>query len=123
MGYGQTNPLEWSAYMEDELEHAESQVPASPIVDPGAFGRRLRSARVLAGFDRVVDLVGELRRLTGLSVAAPTIWAIERGEQLPSFEQVIAFVAVIKPEGGFNYFVPAIKGDVAALYLKAHEHE
>ena len=88
------------------------------LVDPVIFGRRLRAARIMAGFDRVVDLVDALDRKTGVRVSERTAYAIERGEQLPSVDFLMAVILTLHIQGGIEYFLPAMNAECVAEYMK-----
>ena len=96
----------------DLHEHEEGSESLSPhnIIDKVVFGRRLRAQRVLQGFDRVSDMVGILRSQYGVDVSDRTVYAIERGEQMPHLDFVLACVAILRPP--LHYFAPAIRPDV-----------
>jgi DNA-binding XRE family transcriptional regulator len=89
-----------------------------PLVDPEVVGRRLRGARIVAGFDRVADSVAEVRNL-GASLSERTLYAIERGEQLPTIEQYLALVMTYDLHGGMLYLAPAFRADVAEALKRA----
>jgi transcriptional regulator with XRE-family HTH domain len=89
------------------------------VVDKVAFGRRLRALRIIHGFDRVTDFVSLLRSRYGIDVSDRTVYAIERGEQMPHLDFFVACLALLDPERG--YFFPAIRGDVVESLKKA-EH-
>lgn len=92
---------------EEDLEG----VNAPGILDWAVWGRRLRALRVLRGFDRVSDFATAVRAQYGVHVTARTVYAIERGEQPPHFDLVLAIFAMLEPEPG--YFFAAYRDDVA----------
>lgn len=77
------------------------------IVDQEALGRRIRAARVLAGFDNMADLTAAIRE-TGLQISDRTLYALERGEQPITWEILIALVLSMQPPGGVRFFWPVI---------------
>lgn len=87
---------------------SDSQI--EPLLDASVVGRRLRGARIVAGFDRVQDACVAIHEL-GVSLSERTLYAIERGEQLPSWEQMIALMMVYDPPGGMRYTEPALRAD------------
>lgn len=112
--------------MEDELEDTEAivettdggEVDLSPhnILDRVVFGRRLRAARVISGFDRVGQLTHVLRSKYGIDISDRSIYAIERGEQMPHLDFFLAVcVALDVPP---TYFGPATRQDVHEWTLK-----
>jgi DNA-binding XRE family transcriptional regulator len=113
-----------SGTMEPErgLENDEQETALSPhnIVDTVAFGRRLRSLRILHGFDRMEDFANILRSRYGIDLSARSIYAIERGEQMPHLDLVLASVALLDADP--IYFFPAIRPDVVeAMTKKANQ--
>jgi DNA-binding XRE family transcriptional regulator len=90
----------------------------SGLMDPVIYGRRLRAARIMAGYDRVVDLVEALDRKTGVHVSERTAYAIERGEQLPSIDFFMAVIITLNIQGGIEYFLPAMTAECVAEYMK-----
>jgi DNA-binding XRE family transcriptional regulator len=94
---------------EDEDALERDLLPQN-IVDRVAFGRRLRARRVLEGYDRVGQLTHILRSRYGVDVSDRTIYAIERGEQMPHLDFVLAVVAALKTP--LHYFAPVIRSDV-----------
>lgn len=88
------------------------------LMDPAIFGRRLRAARIMAGYDRVVDLVEALDRKTGVHVSERTAYAIERGEQLPSIDFLVAVILTLNIKGGIEYFLPAMSSEREAEYIR-----
>jgi DNA-binding XRE family transcriptional regulator len=88
------------------------------LVDPEVLGRRLRAARIVAGCDRVADAVAEVKEL-GVGLSERTLYAIERGEQLPSIEQYAGLVLVYGAHGGIPDLVPAFRPDVVEAMKNA----
>lgn len=92
-----------------EDEPDEALAPAN-IVDKVVFGRRLRAARVMHGYDRMADFAADIRRRYGVEVSDRTVYAIERGEQMPHLDFFIAAMAALQTP--YNYFWPAIRREV-----------
>ena len=94
-------------------EHAVTD-PAGPspatIIDMAVFGRYLRSLRMRQGFETGRDFVDVLRREYGVDVSERTLYAIERGEQMPRLDFVIAALAALDTD--LAYFYPAVRSDV-----------
>lgn len=87
------------------------------VIDKVQFGRRLRAARILQGFDRVTDFTNLLRSRYGIDITDRSVYAIERGEQMPHLDFFVAALALLAPDQG--YFFPAIRGDVVEALKKA----
>jgi len=83
--------------------------PAS-IIDTAVFGRYLRSLRMRQGFETGREFVDALRGKYGVDVSDRTLYAIERGEQMPRLDFVIAALAAL--DADLAYFYPAVRGDV-----------
>ena len=84
---------------------------SQPLIDPHEMGKCLRAARILAGYERVSDLVKELDAI-GVPLSARSLYAIERGQQLPHMDQFIGLAMVLKPPGGLAFFLQAIRPDM-----------
>lgn len=95
---------------EQDLHDEEHGLAPHNVVDKVAFGRRLRAQRVLAGFDRVTDFVALLRSRYGVDISDRSVYAIERGEQMPHLDLVVAAAALLQAPA--DYFAPAIRQDV-----------
>lgn len=97
---------------EEEVRNEERDDDLSPreVVDRRTFGRRLRALRVLHGFDRASDFTSVMRSRYGVDVSDRSLYAIERGEQMPCLDFTLAAVAILQPP--LNYFAPAIRRDV-----------
>lgn len=109
--------------MEDELQNPdhdderETDLAPQNIVDRVVFGRRLRARRIIQGFDRVGQLTHILRSRYGIDVSDRTIYAIERGEQMPHVDFVLGVVAAL--DCPLNYFSPCIRHDVFEVLVGA----
>ena len=82
-------------------------------VDEQAFGRGLRAARIANGFDRMTDLAGALGDRFGCVVSARSLYAVERGEQLPSLDVALCLAAVLGRELSEALLLPSVRADVA----------
>lgn len=102
---------------ETDEDGMEQDLAPLNIVDKVVFGRRLRARRIIEGFDRVGQLTHVLRSRYGVDVSDRTIYAIERGEQMPHLDFVLGVVAALKcPQ---DYFAPAIRHDVWEALVEA----
>lgn len=89
----------------------EEALQPQNILDLVTFGRRLRAVRILHGYDRMSDFASVLRARYGVELSDRTVYAIERGEQMPHLDFFFAVLALLQPSPG--YFDPAIRHDVA----------
>lgn len=89
---------------------------ATPLIDAEIVGRRLRGARIVAGYDRVKDACKAVFSTAGISLSERTLYAIERGEQLPNWEQIIALVMTYDPPGGMRYIEAALRPSAAEWF-------
>lgn len=97
---------------DEEMNGADDrQLAPHNIVDLRLLGRRIRALRILHGYDRVSDFTSVLRGQYGVEVTDRTVYAIERGEQMPHLDFMYAVTAALEPEP--DYFTPAIRNDVA----------
>jgi len=92
-----------------------------PLIDAEVVGRRLRGARIVAGYDRVADACKAVTLTTGVSLSERTLYAIERGEQLPTLEQLTAIVMALDPPGGWAYLMPAYRQDVVEYLTRKRD--
>lgn len=104
------NVVNTDAEVESSDEGVEQDLAPQNIFDRVVFGRRLRAQRIIMGFDRVQQLTHVLRSRYGIDVSDRTIYAIERGEQMPHVDFVLAVVAALHCP--LHYFAPAIRHDV-----------
>lgn len=95
---------------EVDVDELDDDLAPHSVVDLKTFGRRLRALRVLRGFDRASDFTAVLRSRYGVESHDRTLYAIERGEQMPGLDFVLACVAILHPP--IHYFGPAIRDDV-----------
>ena len=88
--------------------------PAGPspatIIDMALFGRYLRSLRMRQGFETGRAFVEVLGRDYGVDVSERTLYAIERGEQMPRLDFAVAAIAAL--DADLAYFYPTIRSDV-----------
>lgn len=89
-----------------------------PLIDAEIVGRRLRGARIVAGYDRVADACKAVTSTAGISLSERTLYAIERGEQLPNFEQLAGIVMTFDPPGGWGYLMPAFRQDLVEYLMR-----
>lgn len=106
------------AHPEQIVDDEDALAPPS-VVDASTFGRRLRALRVLHGFDRATDFVTVLRGRYGIDISDRTLYAIERGEQMPQLDFTLACVAILTPP--LNYFQPCIRADVWKALMSGEE--
>ena len=74
-----------------------------PIIDAPAFGLELRLLRMRRGYVRPEQLLQVMRERYGVEVSERTIWAIERGEQLPRLDLFLAMLSVLHEEPEYFY--------------------
>ena len=80
----------------------------SPLLDTQVFGRRVRAQRRLMGLDSAAELSRAVLSRTGLSVSERSLYMIENGAQRSSLEVFFALLMTLEPDGGLEYFKPAI---------------
>lgn len=78
------------------------------LVDHLELGRRIRAARILAGYESMGELTRTITERTGLAVSDRTMYAVERGEQNVAWELLIAVALVLEPPGGMRFFYPSV---------------
>jgi transcriptional regulator with XRE-family HTH domain len=101
---------------DEEVDGIETDLAPQNIVDTVVFGRRLRAQRVLMGFDRVQQLTHILRSRYGIDVSDRTVYAIERGEQMPHVDFFLGACAALGVHP--SYFTPALKSDLSSLFVE-----
>lgn len=89
-----------------------------PIFDRATFGRLLRAARIIAGYDRVEDAAHAITEQTGVAMSARTLYALERGEQEPTASHFLALVISLRPPSGESYWSSSLRSDVLAYYAE-----
>ena len=99
-----------------ELDGVETDLAPHNIVDKVVYGRRLRAQRVLMGFDRVQQLTHVLRSRFGVDVSDRTVYAIERGEQMPHLDFFLGVCAALEVHP--NYFMASVRSDAADVLLR-----
>lgn len=82
------------------------------LVDTVILGRRIRALRILNGYDRATDLVAVLRSQYGVEMSERTLYAIERGEQMPHVDFMLAILIHFRESPA--YIQPAVRMDMAA---------
>lgn len=92
-----------------------------PLIDAEIVGRRLRGARIVAGYDRVADACKAVVSTAGISLSERTLYAIERGEQLPNWEQIVALVMTYDPPGGMRYVEAALRPSALEWFVAKRE--
>lgn len=100
----------------DEEQHTDDDERAlAPhnVVDKVAFGRRLRALRIINGYDRMEDFASVLRSRFGVDVSSRTVYAIERGEQMPHLDLVLASLCML--DAASDYFLPAFRKDCVEM--------
>lgn len=88
---------------------------AGPLVDAEMLGRLLRAARIVAGFDRVEDAAQAVADTSGFHLTSRTLYALERGEQKATLEQLIAAVVAYRPPTGGGFFLQAVREDLREI--------
>lgn len=91
------------------------------IIDMVAFGRRLRALRILAGYDRATEFTAAMRSQYGVDLSDRTMYAIERGEQMPRLD--FYFAAICELSAARDYFSPAIRFDVVEKLARRQGRE
>ena len=113
-----TNPIKRGSMANDEhrpqtVEPEEGELAPNTVIDLQQFGRRLRALRIMAGYDRASDFVTVLRSRYGIDCHDRTVYAIERGEQMPGLDFTMACFAILTPDPGF--FAPALRPDIKTV--------
>lgn len=91
----------------------------NPLIDLVVFGRLVRAARIIAGFESVKAAADAVRERTGITISDRTLYAIERGEQEPTITQLVAFAMAFNPPGGQVFFAQAYRDDVRVMLRAA----
>lgn len=92
----------------------EAALRPHSVLDKVIFGRRLRALRILEGYDRAEDFCSILSGRFGVEISPRSLYAIERGEQMPHFDLVIAVMVALKPAP--NYFSAAFSQEASAFF-------
>lgn len=99
---------------EKEILVEEAALRPNSIMDKVIFGRRLRALRIVEGYDRAEDFCNLLNSRFGIDISPRSLYAIERGEQMPHFDLVIASIVALKPTP--DYFAPAFRADAVGFF-------
>lgn len=94
-----------------------------PLIDRQAYGRLLRAARIVAGYDRVEDAVQHVHQDTGLHLSPRTWYALERGEQGVTLEQHLAILLGLRPPSGPEFFRAALSPLLRETWPRSHQPE
>jgi len=89
-----------------------SAADAALVIDRERFGKRLKSARYDAGFDRMVELANKIEDEFGIPIPASTLYTYEAGRTFPPFETLLLILAVLQPLDGLAYFAVAVRPDI-----------
>lgn len=89
------------------------------VIDVDRYGRLLRAARIYAGYDRVDDAATAIVDSTSVPISTRTLYALERGEQMPSIEQFLACAVTYDPIGGWAYWAACYTERVREYERKA----
>ena len=101
---------DYSRQGQTAVNDPDNALPRHNIVDMVTFGRHLRALRILRGFDRATDFTTLLIQNYGVDVSDRTLYAIERGEQMPHIDFYFAAICALGAER--DYFSPAVRPDV-----------
>lgn len=102
-----------------EADEVDDELAPQSVVDLRTLGRRLRALRVLQGFDRASDFTTIMRSRYGVEITDRTLYAIERGEQMPHLDFMLGMIAILHPP--VRYFGPAIRDDVMEAMMLNRE--
>lgn len=83
---------------------------SQPILDPVAFGLELRLLRMRRGYARPQGLADVMKQQHGIEVSERTMWAIERGEQMPTLDLLLALLVSLRV--GLDHFYPTFNRQV-----------
>jgi transcriptional regulator with XRE-family HTH domain len=95
---------------EDPVPEPDEDQRRRGVIDLVLFGKYLKGLRVRQGYEPADMLVAELESCCGVGVSVRTIYAIERGEQLPRLDLLLALLVVL--EENLDYFYPALSDDI-----------
>ena len=82
------------------------------VIDLVLFGKYLKGLRVRQGYEPADSLAADIESRCGVSVSTRTIYAIERGEQLPRLDVLLALLVVLEED--LTYFYPAFSDRIVA---------
>ena len=97
---------------EEPVAKSDEDQRGTRVIDLILFGKYLKGLRVRQGYEPADSLVADLESSCGVSVSVRTIYAIERGEQLPRLDLLLALLVVLEED--LDYFYPAISDDIVA---------
>lgn len=97
---------------EPTVPQREDVQGGQPVIDLACFGKYLKGLRVRQGYEPADKLEETLRTEQGVDVSKRTIYAIERGEQLPRLDLLLALLVVLDER--IDYFYPAFRDDIVA---------
>lgn len=90
-----------------------------PRVNQERMGQLIRGARFAAGYSSTQACIDALSAIANFDLKLWTLRAIERGEQLPSLEQLNALALLLQPPGGIHYFLlPCMEAESATRLYK-----
>lgn len=96
---------------------------SAPIIDLIELGKRVKAARVLAGYETVKAGAECLRDTLGAQISDRALYSIERGVAMPSIEQVVAIIYGFKPPGYAAFFVPCLRQDILRMSSETIEEQ
>lgn len=92
------------------MEDNAASPPARAVIDARTLGLELAGKRTSKGFKPALLLTDLLREKYGVSVHPRTIYAIERGEQLPRLDLLLAIMMALDID--LRALYPAFRDDV-----------
>lgn len=95
---------------ERTVSQQEDAVQGLPIINLARFGQYFAALRVREEYKPADRLVDDLRERCGVVVSRRTLYAIERGEQLPRLDLLLALLVVLNED--FDYFYPTFREDI-----------
>jgi hypothetical protein len=96
-------------------------MPDEDVFDRATYGRLVRAARIIAGFDRLEDLPAVILERTGVEISTRTLYSIERGEQTVTVPQYFALAVALDPPAGLAYWESAMGEGVRAIIRRRIE--
>lgn len=103
-----------------QRDGGEQELLPQNLVNTVVFGRRLRALRVMHGYDRVTEFTQAIRSRYGVDVSDRSVYAIERGEQMPHIDFFLAAQHLLRADP--SWFAPAVRHDVIADLAKAERY-
>lgn len=79
-----------------------------PLLDLKKYGRLVKAARIMKGYESASLACRAIKEQTGLHVTERALYSIERGEQMPSAEQYLAIGVTLNPVNGWDFFHEAM---------------